>query len=75
MIEKEQLPAKKQTPQGRLFLSALRAHAMGHLGRSAVLADHQTLFLHGQMRPPPAHFPVSMMFDWYASHSGYSIGQ
>jgi hypothetical protein len=58
-----------------LFLSALRTKAMRHPWRAAILADEQSLFLHGQMRPATAHLAMRMMFHWYASHSGYSIKQ
>jgi hypothetical protein len=36
--------------------------------RSAILANHQLLLLHGKMRTPIACFAMGMMFGWYARH-------
>jgi len=34
----------------------------------AVRAYVYALFLERQMRPPPAYFAFTMMFNWYATH-------
>jgi hypothetical protein len=52
-----------------LHFSALRTRPMRPARRSAILADHQLLLLHGKMRTPIARLAPRMMLGWYATHN------